>query len=98
MMEIKQTVLDIAMNLNRIGNWVADDFDANQKKIKIFIENTDGYISSIEKLNEKFKPTWQNFMKAYTDMKSDPRDNAENLMTWGNILTHRSKFLEGNSI
>lgn len=29
----KQTVMDIAMNLNRIGNWIADDFDSNLKKI-----------------------------------------------------------------
>ena len=90
----KQTVLDIAMNLNRIGNWVADDFEKNQKKIQVFIINTDGYISGIKNLNDRFKPTWLNFIKIYPDMKNAPHDNAENLMTWGNILTHRSSLID----
>jgi len=94
MTNTKQTVMDIAMNLNRIGNWVADDFEANKKKISIFINNTDGYIADIQNLNDKFKPTWSNFMEVYPEMKSVPQNNAENLMTWGNILTHRAKFVE----
>lgn len=89
----KQTVLDIATNLLRIGNWVADDFEKNQNKIQIFIDNTQGYISSIEKPNGKFGTTWNNFMKAYPQMIERPEDNAENLMTWGNILTHRAKLI-----
>ncbi len=86
----KQTVLDIASNLSRIGNWVADDFEKNQKKISMFVTSTERYISEIQKLNNKFKPTWDNFMNAYPSMKNNPKDNAENLMTWGNILTHRA--------
>ena len=34
----KQTVMDIAMNLHRIGGWVADDFKKMKKKIYIFIK------------------------------------------------------------
>lgn len=93
MTSTKQTILDIAMNLNRIGNWVADDFDGNQKKINVFINNTDGYISDVKNLSDKFKSTWSNFMGAYLLMKNNPKDNAENLMTWGNILTHRAKLI-----
>ncbi|MEK7472815.1 MAG: hypothetical protein AAB625_02120 [Patescibacteria group bacterium] len=89
----KQTVMDIAMNLHRIGGWVADDFKKNEKKIYIFIKNTDEYITTIQNLGDKFKPTWSNFINVYPNFKNDPRNNAENLMTWGNILTHRSKFL-----
>lgn len=85
--------MDIAMNLNRIGNWVADDFEKNEKKINIFIENTDGYIGSIQNLSDKFKPTWLNFMEVYPSMKNNPQSNAENLMTWGNILTHRASLI-----
>lgn len=92
-MNTKQTVMDIAMNLNRIGNWVADDFATNQKKINIFILNTDVYIDSIQNLNDKFKPTWLNFMNVYPKMIINPQANAENLMTWGNILTHRTKLI-----
>lgn len=96
MNDTKQKVMDIAMNLNRIGNWVADDFKANRKKINMFIEDTDGHISTLDKFNNDFIDTWQNFMKAYPDMKNNPQDNAENLMTWGNILTHRARFAESN--
>lgn len=94
MTDTKQTVMDIAMNLNRIGNWVADDFEMNQKKIKLFIINTDSYITNIQNLNDKFIPTWVNFMKVYPNLKRNLENNAENLMTWGNILTHRAKFIE----
>ncbi|MDP3918178.1 MAG: hypothetical protein Q8Q30_03330 [Candidatus Woesebacteria bacterium] len=94
MTDNKQTIMDIAMNLNRIGNWVADDFEKNQKKIQVFIINTDGYISTIQNLNSKFKPTWLSFMDVYPMMKSKLQSNAENLMTWGNILTHRASLIE----
>lgn len=94
MNDTKQTVMDIAMNLNRIGNWVADDFEKNQRKIQVFITNTDGYISSIEKLNDKFSATWDSFMNVYPSMIERPQDNAENLMTWGNILTHRASLID----
>ena len=93
MTDTKQTIMDIAMNLTRIGNWVEDDFEGNKKKINTFIENTNGYISTIKNLNDKFNNTWLNFMKVYPTMIKTPQDNAENLMTWGNILTHRSKLI-----
>lgn len=81
------------MNLTRIGNWVADDFEKNERNINTFIESTDGYIASIQNLSDKFKPTWTDIMKVYPSMKDSPRANAENLMTWGNILTHRASLI-----
>jgi len=93
MTDTKQTVMDIAMNLNRIGNWVADDFNQNKTKINLFIKNTDGYISTLGKFSNSFIDTWENFIKVYPKMKDDPQNNAENLMTWGNILTHRASLI-----
>jgi len=90
----KQLVMDIAMNLNRIGNWIADDFGKNYKKIKVFVENNDEYIEQFKCTNDHFGKTWSNFLLVYPSFKSDLKNNAENLMTWGNILTHRSKFLD----
>ncbi len=90
----KQTVLDIATNLLRIGNWVADDFEANKRKINIFIKNTGGYISTIDNLDGRFNKTWRDFMSVYPAMVKTPQNNAENLMTWGNILTHRASLIE----
>lgn len=94
MIDTKQIVMDIAMNLNRIGNWVADDYKKNEKKINTFIANTDGYIQSVQDLNDRFKPTWSNFMNIYPNLKNNPKENAENLMTWGNILTHRASLIK----
>lgn len=94
MTNTKQTIMDIAMNLNRIGNWVADDYTSNKKKIDVFLLNTDSYMENLIISDDKFKPTWLNFMSAYPIIRKTPQDNAENLMTWGNILTHRASLIE----
>ena|SRR3989344_5460783 len=89
----KQLVMDIAMNLNRIGNWIADGYPKNIQKINIFLKNNDEYIARIDISNKAFQPTWNFFINKYSSMKSDLSDSAEDFMTFGNILTHRSKFL-----
>lgn len=90
----KQTVMDIAMNLNRIGNWIADDFDSNLKKINIFIANTDGYIANVTSVPVEFDKTWSFFLQKYPEFKNNLKNNAENFMTYGNILTHRARLIE----
>ncbi len=94
MSKVKQTVLDIAMNMNRIGNWIADDYNTNKNKINVFIKNNDGYIDLVSSFNDKFVNTWDGYIEAYRQMKDNLPENAENFMTWGNILTHRSKLLD----
>ena len=90
----KQLVMDVAMNLNRIGNWIDDDFEKNKRKIDIFIQNTDSYLDKIGEVTPKFQGTWNFFLKFYLPAKKDLKNNAENLMTFGNILTHRAKLIE----
>lgn len=101
-MDEKAKILDIAMNLNRIGNWAADGYEERKKRIKVFLESTRGYIENLDtsKFSKKFEKTYQNFIKVYEKLekegKSGPKDTlywAENMMTWGNILTHRSKLI-----
>ena len=101
-MDEKSKILDIAMNLNRIGNWAADDFQGKQKRIKTFLKNTNGYIESVneKKLPKPFKNTYKYFLKSYSVLErkgqKTPKDTmywAEQMMTWGNILTHRSKLI-----
>lgn len=102
-MDYKSKILDIAMNLNRIGNWAADDFVGKRKRINFFLDQTNKYVTSVDisQLPRKFKKTFSNFLKGYSlligDIKSNPKDSliwAEKMMTWGNILTHRSKLLQ----
>lgn len=94
MTNTKQTVMDIAMNLNRIGNWIDDDFDSNLEKINTFLANTDSYIKEITSVPEKFDTTWSFFLQKYPEFKNDLKNNAENFMTFGNILTHRASLIE----
>lgn len=101
-MNQKATILDIAMNLNRIGNWAADDFWAKRKRITTFLHQTSMYIDEIDvkSFNKSFKRTFLRFLKEYRKLeqlsKNVPQDEltwAEKMMTWGNILTHRAKLL-----
>lgn len=99
-MNSKGLVLDIAMNLNRIGNFAADDFVGKRKRIKFFLEQTTRYINSLDSslMPANFRKTLDKFLKEYDDLiKHKGSKNslvwAEKLMTWGNILTHRSKLI-----
>ena len=98
----KDKILDIAMNLNRIGNWAADDYYGKEKRITTFLGNTTQYINSLNKqdFNEFFGKTYKTFLKEYKKLEkeaengpSNPLYWAEQMMTWGNILTHRSKLI-----
>lgn len=102
MVTIKQQVLDIAMNLTRMGNWAADGFDGKQKRIELFLEQTRGYVEVLQ--NAQFPSRFTQTMKAfrpifaalYKEGKTKPADVeawAERMMTWGNILTHRASLL-----
>ncbi|OGY22954.1 MAG: hypothetical protein A2172_03405 [Candidatus Woykebacteria bacterium RBG_13_40_15] len=98
-MDNKAKILDIAMNLNRIGNWAVDDYDGKKTRIITFLNQTTGYISSIDQssFNQPFKKTFDRFLLEYSKLeknaKAGPANTlfwAEQAMTWGNILTHRS--------
>ncbi len=101
-MDTKAKILDIAMNLNRIGNWAADDYGAKKQRIKTFLENTTEYMRKIkgETIPPSFEPTFERFKREYPKLEKEglnhPKDPlywAEKMMTWGNILTHRSKLI-----
>ncbi|MFH1833248.1 MAG: hypothetical protein ABH816_03775 [Candidatus Levyibacteriota bacterium] len=95
-------ILDIAMNLNRIGNWAADGYAARQKRIHLFLDQTSKYLNSLDssKFSDSFKKTFELFLKEFPKLeksgKNGPKDEllwAEKIMTWGNILTHRAKLI-----
>lgn len=101
-MSEKEKILDIAMNLNRVGNWAADGYSAKQKRISLFLEQTNDYIKSlnVSTLPVPLKKQLNRFVKEYPELenegKNGPKDEtawAERMMTWGNILTHRSRLI-----
>lgn len=102
-MDKKAKILDIAMNLNRIGNWAADDYELKQKRIKLFLDQTTDYIKSLKPsyFSLPFKKTFIRFVEEYDKLKTaeaqklkDPLYWAEKMMTWGNILTHRASLIK----
>ena len=106
-MDNKSKILDIAMNLNRIGNWAADGYNLKRERIKTFLNSTTQYVQDLEKasLPPKFRNTFDLFLKNYKILEkvgiegpADPDKWAEDMMTWGNILTHRSNLLEASRI
>ena len=101
-MDNKSIVLDIAMNLNRVGNWAADGYEERKKKIGIFLDNTNGYLKNLDesKFSDSFKDIFNKFKVVYKKLEKQGREGpkdtlywAEMMMTWGNILTHRSKLI-----
>jgi len=99
-MDTKSKILDLAMNLTRIGNWAADGFADRKEKIRIFLKDTDQYFESLDKTRfpKNFAPTYTRFRNEYRLLRKDknPKDPlawAEKLFTWGNILTHRASLL-----
>jgi len=101
-MTTKAKILDIAMNLNRIGNWAADDYPGKKERIKTFLASTSNYLDSLKSdcLPPSLKGTIKTFVSEYRQLENEglngPKDNllwAEKMMTWGNILTHRSRLI-----
>ncbi len=94
-------IMDIAMNLARIGNWAADDFDGRQKRIKMFLDQTKGYLNNMDitAYPSATQQTLTRFMHAFTTLRTQtPRKTEEKLrwaevmLTWSNILTHRANL------
>lgn len=101
-MDKKAVILDIAMNLNRIGNWAADDCKIKKKRINLFLNQTTRYIDSLEPslFSPVFRKTLIKFLQEYKSLTKEWEDGlkeslfwAEKIMTWGNILTHRARLI-----
>lgn len=100
--DLKTKILDIAMNLNRIGNWAADGFEEKKDRIDTFLGNTSGYIESlnVKDIPLPVKDTYLDFLKDYSKLEKEGRTGpknplfwAEDMMTWGNILTARTSLI-----
>lgn len=95
-------IMDIAMNLARIGNWAADDYDRKEKRIRTFLHQTMGYIDALNldeypmNLRKPLIKLRTEYPKLLEEAQRKPQDTsrwAEAMMTWGNILTHRAQLV-----
>ncbi len=94
-------IMDIAMNLARIGNWAADDFDGKEKRISMFLEQTKSYLGAIDvtAYPELTQQALTRFMEVFDTLHAQkprkPEEKlrwAEEMLTWSNILTHKAKM------
>lgn len=92
-------ILDISVNLARIGNWTADAFVEKKDLIQRFIHQTNEYIAEIDKnVSEEVKPLFARFQLEFQKLQKEKvtRKNkdwwAERALTWANILQHRAKL------
>lgn len=94
-------IMDIAMNLARIGNWAADDFDGKEKRINMFLDQTNAYLKTlpISSYSLTTQQALDRFTREFTMLQSktprtieDKLRWAEAMLTWSNILTHRAKI------
>lgn len=96
---IKIQIMNIAMNIARVGNWVADSYQEKQPLINKFIAETDQFLSDLpmHHLSKQFRLTYQQFNKEFADLKKEKITKANHLiwaekaLTWANILQHRAK-------
>ena len=94
-MEAKELVLNIAVNLGRIGRWANE---GRSSRLHQFLEETEGYVSELEKMpkSKRFMKTFDNFRSDFNNLKNNVIiDSAwsEMMFTWANILTHRAKLV-----
>ena len=77
-MKKKEDILDIAMNLNRVGNWAADDYKGKKSRIETFIGNTTTYIENLDNTYKSpFKKTLDLFLKDYPSLENEDLNRAK---------------------
>ncbi len=93
-MNAQDLSLNIAVNLGRLSRWAVE---GKKERIKHFIADTEFYITELDSVpkSERFKKTYKIFKEKFNQLKDNIELNeiwAEDMLTWANILTHRSKL------
>ncbi|EKD57356.1 MAG: hypothetical protein ACD_57C00335G0004 [uncultured bacterium] len=92
-MNAHDLILNIAVNLGRMGRWVAD---GKTGRVKQFMTETEGFLDQLSKAEKsaRFEKTFRLFEKSFENLKKRKMDDnwAEEIFTWANILVHRAKL------
>ena len=93
-MNAQDLTLNIALNLGRISKWA---MEGKRTRIEQFILDTNFYITELDKIpkSQRFSKTFNAFKGKFDKLKNNIQLNeiwAEDVLTWANILTHRSKL------
>jgi len=93
-MTARELVLNIAVNLGRIGRYA---YEGRRVRVEQFLHETEEYARQLEltPLPPRFKMTFDAFKQSLNELAEDIRLDAfwaETAYTWANILTHRAKL------
>ncbi len=92
-------VMDISLNLARVGDWTADSYETKKTLISIFLKQTEEYLKELkkQKISKQVLPVIVLFEKEFKRLLKDKdqmnkEEWAERALTWANILQHRAKL------
>ena len=93
-MEAKELTLNIAVNLGRLCRWC---MEGRRSRVDQFLAETEEYLKALEAApkSARFVPTYEWFKKDFELLRRNVQMNAdwaESMLTWANILTHRSSL------
>ena len=93
-MTAESLVLNIAVNLGRIGRFA---LEGRKHRVDQFLLETEEYLKQLDntQIQDRFKPTLEFFLQQFGSLKNDIQLDetwAEAMFTWANILTHRAKL------
>ena len=93
-MNARELALHIAVNLKRIARFAHEGAEG---RVDQFLKETDEYVRQLAAAPkaQEFMSTFERFRETFDRRKTDPArdaDWAEEIATWGNILTHRAKL------
>ena len=95
-MNAQELILNIAVNLGRIGRWA---YEGRRNRLNQFLDETEIYIHQLESLpkSPRFQKTFDMFVETFNSLRNDIRLDsvwAEMMFTWANILTHRASLVK----
>jgi len=99
-LSLDKQILNIAVNMARLSEWIADSYISHKSLIDIFIKQTENYLDDLsnQNISERLKPTLERFKLEFEKLQSEIDDEekklywAERALTWANILQHRAKL------
>ena len=94
-MDAKEITLNIAVNCGRLSRWAMEN---RSSRVEQFLMETGEYLKALDAVpkTSRFMPTYEWFKEDFDRLRGDVRmdaDWAESMLTWANILTHRSSLL-----
>ena len=93
-MEARELTLNIAVNLGRLSRWA---MEGRKARVEQFLAQTNEYIATLDSApkSARFLPTYEWFKSDFERLCRNVRmdaDWAEAMLTWANILSHRSSL------